>query len=124
MIAKPYSKDDYPTLVKWYLARGLPLPPRDLMPETGFIIDDVCAGFLYLTDSKLALIDHYISNPNELAAVRDRALDTLTEELVREAKQWGCKGILITTALDKVGDRAEKHGFNFVGDVSAYFKEL
>ncbi len=62
--------DDYSdTLVKWWEDWSWEAPERDFLPDDGtggFIVYDgdvpVCAGFIYVTNSKVAWVDWIISN--------------------------------------------------------------
>lgn len=62
--------DDYDNhLVKWWKAWGWEPIPRDFLPEdgtSGLMVSkgeqNICAGFLYLTNSKVALTEFVVSN--------------------------------------------------------------
>ena len=69
-------------LVKWWKDWGWTAPDKGFLPEEGtggiLISDDkvpICAGFLYLTNSKVAWVDWVISN------CRDNTLSTLGSSL-------------------------------------------
>ena len=58
-------------LVGWWKGWKWTPPTRDFLPENGeggFIVLDgdtpVCAGFVYITNSKVAWCEFIISNPN------------------------------------------------------------
>ena len=61
------SGEDYDNvLLKWWKNWGWEAPPKDFLPETGLIVSkdnvDICAGFLYLTNSKVGLTEFVVSN--------------------------------------------------------------
>ena len=56
-------------------------PSDDFLPETGVIVEHdnrpVMAGFLYLTNSKVALLEWIISDPDWRSENREQALELL-----------------------------------------------
>ena len=82
---RPLELDDYDTyLVGWWNDWGWEAPVRDFLPLDGvggmMVLDidgtPICAGFVYLTNSKVAWVDWIISNkgykkkPNRTYAIR------------------------------------------------------
>ena len=57
---------DYPTLERWFKLHKWDSPiPKDILPERGIIIEDICAAGLYTdTSSKLGYVYGIFSNPN------------------------------------------------------------
>lgn len=101
-------------ITEWYINRKQNMLPLEYLPETGFIVPNICAGFLYKTDSKLALIENYISCPKSDKETRSNALDLVTKSLIDEAKKYDFNVIMALTKLDSVRKRAEKSGFQTV----------
>ena len=124
MLARPYVDTDYPEIVNWHMAWEKPTPPQHLLPKNGFIIPEVCAGFLYLTDSSLGIIDIYICNPKVPKYERNKYLNILTTEILTLAKQLGCKSLLATSNIDAIKKRSEFHGFKYMCETSVYAKEI
>jgi hypothetical protein len=90
------SKEDYEdVLVKWWKDWGWEPPPLDFLPETGLIVSkgnvDICAGFLYLTNSKVALTEFVVSNKDYKESDRGEAIDFLLDCILELANQNGCK---------------------------------
>ena len=119
-----YFGNDYEQVKSWFLARKMVPPPEDLLPKNGVIMDGIAAGFLYLTDSSVAIIDGYISNKDSVKHERDQAIDKLTLELISIAKAKGFKIIKADTMIKSVGNRAALHGFIELGWHNSYVKEL
>lgn len=80
---------DYPTLEKWWASHNWPAVPREALPETGLIIDDMCAGFMYKTDSCLAWIEWIVANKEAPRTLRAISLQKLVKGLQAEAKAQG-----------------------------------
>jgi hypothetical protein len=100
MEIRKLDTNDYENiLVDWWKDWGWTPPPKDFLPEDGtggFIVYDgdtpVCAGFIYITNSKACWIDWIVSNkkyrkkPN-----RKQSLDLLIETLTNVGKLSGNK---------------------------------
>jgi hypothetical protein len=106
---------DFDEISKWFELRKMESPEKHFFPKIGFIVHGYAAGFLYLTDSLVGIIDCYISNPKSVRLLRDKALDLVTEELIKSAKFHGCKVILCDSHIESIKDRASKHGFESNG---------
>jgi hypothetical protein len=87
-------------LVGWWKDWGWEAPPdKDSLPEDGkggiMIMDGdtpVCAGFMYVTNSKIAWIDWIISNKNyRKKPQRKEAIKLLIETLTNVCKNSGSK---------------------------------
>lgn len=105
---------DFDEISKWAEARSLDMPDKKYFPKTGFIVNGIAAGFIYYTDSPIAIIDCYLSNPGSLKEDRDKALDLITEELIKNAVFHKCLMIKCDTGLESIKKRALKFGFNSV----------
>jgi len=90
LTARAINKDDLSYIKKWYVARkhqGFQCPPFDIFPETGYIIEDdikrLYAAWLYVSNSKVHLLDWIIGDPK---ARNPEALQILIEHICKEAK--------------------------------------
>ena len=88
---------DYETLCKWWTAYDFPQVPLDCLPATGLIIDGLCAGFLFKTDSSIAWLSWVIGNKNSDKETRTEAIKQLILGLKQEAKNQGFKHIFSAT---------------------------
>lgn len=109
---------------QWYKLRGKTAPKEEFVPDIGFIEPGVAAGFLIQTDIPYAIIDLYISNPRSEKAIRDEALDRITQMLFQKAKSLGCKVVRCESQVNTIKERAERNGFKPVGDFALFVKEL
>ncbi len=100
LIIRELSETDYDDiLVGWWNQWGWMPPQRDFLPNDGkggIIIYDkdipVCAGFMYLTNSKVAWVDWIISNKEYTnREQRKDAIKLLVSALTEICKKSGSK---------------------------------
>ncbi|MCH1473422.1 MAG: hypothetical protein L7V85_05875 [Bacteroidia bacterium] len=89
---------DYESLVKWWKDWEWEAPPKDFLPENGtggFMVSkddsDICAGFIYLTNSKVAWIEFVISNKQYKEKDRKDAIQFLINSLSAVAQESNAK---------------------------------
>lgn len=102
---------DYPTLVAWWSAQNFPTIPPQFLPTTGLIIDGLCAGFLYGSDSAICWLEWVVANPEADKAERRAALDELIEALAANAASRGYKAIFTSVVHPGLLERYKQHGF-------------
>lgn len=119
-----FKKSDLNQVQEWAKARGAGEMDESLLSSTGMIVDGVAAGFLYLTNSRAAIIDGYISNPNSLKLERDQALNAITKGLLELARACGAKFIKCDSQLPAIQQRALANGFKSVGIYAVFTQEL
>ena len=76
-------------VVGWFEARGLSANIVRLRPEVGLVVPGVAAGFLFQTDSPVALIDGVITNPEVDKSTRGDAVRLLFVSLFDLASELG-----------------------------------
>ena len=85
---------DWNTLVKWWSAwPNWAAPAKDFLPDNGegglIVLDGdvpVCAGFIYITNSKVAWVNWIISDKSfENKENRNKAIEVLLKKLVSMA---------------------------------------
>lgn len=105
------TSDHYPTLKRWYEARGKETFNRHLISDLGYMVDGRVAGWLYLTNSNIAMIECIISDPGTVPSLRKESLNKLVGHLIDTAVNLGyihIWGISKHPSIEKV---AEKYGF-------------
>lgn len=91
------EENDYDTLCKWWKDWRWKPPSRQMLPENGthgIIVscsgDEVCAGFLYYTNSGICFIEYVISNFEiKHRKMRKEAIKLLIQLLSSVAKNEG-----------------------------------
>jgi hypothetical protein len=113
-IRKFDKEKDYLQMCSWYKAHAKPSPYITSLSTNGFIVENICMGFLYSTDSDIAFIEGYISNPDCNRKDRKEALDILSNRLLDEAKALGFKKVLSFSNRPSVKSRMKKYGYEII----------
>jgi hypothetical protein len=121
---KFYTNSDYAEINSWFKAHGMPSPSADLLPSNGFIVPGVAAGFVYLTDSSVSILDSFISNPDSDDDDRSDAIDWIAIHLTNLAMMNGTKLLICNTKIKAVRDRVLTLGFTDTGKHDSFAKEL
>ena len=97
---KPLNESDYEEiLVEWWKQWNWEPPAKDFLPDDGkggFIVYDgeipICAGFIYITNSKVAWVDWIISNKEyRIKDKRRESIKLLIESLTNISRISGSK---------------------------------
>jgi len=95
MNTRTLTESDWETLSDWWKAWKWPVMAKDMLPDngTGGIMvenegENIVAGFLYWSNSKLVWLDWIISNPKVSRDIRQEAIKKLiltAESMTKEA---------------------------------------
>lgn len=114
-IRKFDPEQDYETVAHWWKKREWPVVPLALLSKTAFIVEDdtqaYAAGWLYKTDSKFALLEWIIANPDCEQKKRAQSLDILISRLMEAARQGGFSNVFSSISNERLIERYKKHGF-------------
>jgi len=80
MICRPINDQDYALACKWWKAQ---------VPETGVVVDNICMGWIYLSNSKVAHAEWIVGNPEVSGKSKLRAINTVLDGLIEIAKDHG-----------------------------------
>ena len=88
---------DYEMLSQWWKAWKWPPVAKDFLPDTGFIVEkndiSIVAGFVYMTNSKAALFEWVISNPEYRESDRKDAITLLIQAVEHVLSEQGIKHV-------------------------------
>lgn len=114
------TQEDYETLCGWWKFWRFPAPPQDCLPNNGeggvmILKDDipVCAGFLYMTNSKLCWIEYIVSNPQYKEKDRKEVIRLLIHEISGLAQRKGFKAIFTSVKNQPLIKHYEACGYIF-----------
>ena len=102
------------TAKQWLCARGGPEESDAGFSATGFVVPDLAAVWLYLTNSGVAMIEHLTANPAASKQDRDAALNAVLSSALAEAEALGAVSVIAMVGLPIVEARLRKHGFTAV----------
>ena len=115
MNTRTLTESDYEILSDWWKAWGWPVMAKDMLPDdgTGGIMienegENIVAGFLYWSNSKLVWLDWIISNPNADKKIRKQAIEMLiltAEQMVKEAGSKYIMSISRSNSLLKIHEK-------------------
>lgn len=111
MEIKKFEESDYPLLCSWWFEHGWNPIPLELLPKMGYIVDDICAGFIYLNDSKFCHLEWIISDPRSSKKERDETLNVLIDHLCSVAKDLGYTTVFSATKHESLVNRYKNKGF-------------
>lgn len=121
MSLKRVTSKDFPMIVHWHKERKLTVPDPRALSDTGFIADGRVAGWLYLTNSNIAMIEGIISDPKSPASLRRESLDKLIGFMIDFALELGYTQFIGITKLSKMEDRVKsKFGFKRIPHTVLY----
>lgn len=123
-MVRRYEAKDYDRLVAMFHSHNLSAPPPSHLPSIGFIEDDTAAGFIYLTDSAIAIIDNFVTAKQSKREERDKALDEIVVSLLDAAKSAGCEIVKCDTTIHAVKQRATAHGFDCIGSYQVFSRSV
>lgn len=114
-----------PEVSKWLEKHQFPLPPEQMLPPEGYMIEDIACGFLYTTDSTFGWIEWVFSNPTKTKEERQVALDLLMALLEAQAKDLGVEVIFSSASVNAYHAILKRNGFMETDrDVTHYVKML
>lgn len=115
MEVRSFKIEDYDMLCEWWKAWGWTPPPADFLPSSGFVVESngscVCAGFAYLTNSKVGWSEFIISSKDYKEDDRSECLDLLIDTINIFLKQMNYKYVFTSVKHKGLIDRYKKHGF-------------
>jgi len=106
---------DYSDVCSWWEQQASFVVPRPMLSTTGFIVehdsDKLLAGWLYHTNSNVAMFEFLVGNPKFVGKIRSEALTSFFDTLFKYADMQNIKNIISTTSHPKVPAMLERVGF-------------
>jgi len=119
-----FTASHLPEMNGWYERHGKPPVDFPSLPAFGLIEEGLAAGFLYMTDSTMGLLEGFVTNPDAPQPERSEALEKILHGLMEEASLLGVKtlvGLCGTETIVKLGLR---NGFRHLGQYEMVSKEV
>jgi hypothetical protein len=123
---------DYAIICEMMNGWGMNALHRRMLSENGAIVFkegvDICSGWLYQSDSKIAWIEWVVMNKKAPKKLREGAIDFLYETLFNKAEKLGYEVVMCIANHYMLVDKL-KNRFGFIEDKEGgyqklYFKKL
>ena len=119
MNTRTLTESDYEILTDWWKAWDWPILVKDMLPDngTGGIMvenegENIVAGFLYWSNSKLVWLDWIISNPKVSRDIRQEAIKKLILTAEHMTKEAGSKYMMSISRSNSLLKTHEQMGWN------------
>jgi hypothetical protein len=119
MNTRTLTESDWETLSDWWKAWNWPVMAKDMLPDngTGGIMvenesQNIVAGFLYWSNSKLVWLDWIISNPKVSRDIRQEAIKKLILTAEHMTKQAGSKYMMSISRSNSLLKTHKQMGWN------------
>lgn len=111
--------NDYNELLDWWKWFRFPAPAQEFLPENGnggLMVSkngvNICVGFIYYTNSKIAWLEYVVSNPNYKEKDRTVAIEYLIYCMANLIQDTGYKAIFTSVKNENLIKRFENVGFS------------
>jgi hypothetical protein len=108
-------EQDYAEVSTWWEAQGWPPVKASWLSTTGYIVTDgdrkLAAGWLYLTNSKAAVFEWMVGNPEASIEDRAEAQDLILRAVDELAQSMDLEMVFTNTDHDKLMERLVKHKY-------------
>lgn len=115
---------DADTINGWLTARKAKPVGAENWPRVGMIVEGLAAGFLIQTDTPVAFLEHFVTNPAANLSDRRMALSEIALTLERIAREKGFKRVAAITQSVPILKVASSLGYVFLQNVEMVGKEL
>ena len=119
MNTRTLTESDWETLSDWWKAWNWPVMAKDMLPDngTGGIMvenegENIVAGFLYWSNSKLVWLDWIISNPKVSRDIRQEAIKKLILTAEHMTKKAGSKYMMSISRSNSLLKTHEQMGWS------------
>lgn len=120
---------DYQDVKTWWLhyEEWSPIPISSLSSR-GYIAEKegikLAAGWLYMTDSDIFIMEWLIGNPEVAHEERGKALDMVIDRILSEAKEYGARMVHTQSINERLAKRLVAHKFAKAETTVNYFRSL
>lgn len=121
---KRFTFNDLPEMNGWYERHGKPPVDFPSLPGFGLIEEGRAAGFLYMTDSTLGLLEGFVTNPEAPREERSAALEKILHALMDEASRLGVKTLVGLCGAETIVKLGLRNGFRHLGQYEMVAKEV
>lgn len=125
------EESDYEELCRWWKAFRFPAPLQSMLPDngrSGVMVSkgdvNVCAGFLYYTNSAFALCEYVVSNFDYKEPDRKEALRVLFDTIEALAQMEDVKLLFSTVRNRPLINKMEEFGWSKGSETTEMIKAI
>lgn len=111
-----YTHRDYAMVASWYEARGQRVPSPAALSDLGYIADERVCGFLYLTNSNIAMLENVVASPYTVPSLRKESLTKLMGYMIDTALVLGYDNIFGISKHPSLEKEAKRFNFKTMSD--------
>lgn len=105
-------ESDFKTVLGWFAGYDIP-GVEGWLSDTGFWVPGICAGWLYLTNSKRAYLEDFVTNKAVDRDTRYAAMFRLEAHIARVAKEtYGAAYLAGMTRFPRLRDGLRQAGYH------------
>jgi hypothetical protein len=106
-----FAEKHYEDVTTWWKRYDWPVIPLKTLPPAGFIVEGVCATWLYELDSNIAMLEWTVANKEVNFLYRSQALNCLIDHVLKYAKDKGYEHVFTTANHPGLIERLQGRGF-------------
>lgn len=120
MNVEKYIPEKHNDMLKlWYKQWNLPIDQIEILPNTGMVIDNICALFLYETNSSVCFLENFVSNKFIDEDIRQKGFYLICLAMEEWVKFLGYKQVITTSNNSEVIKRCLD--MNFIKSEKQYY---
>ena len=120
---REFKPEDYETIMTWMKTRSLAAFPQSYLPQKGWIVPDLASIHLMDTDTSVALIELFVSNPKASQEEKLKACDELIQAAFAEAMNRKKQAVMGYTKIPKVMGLGMRYGFVYDPEPYYFFRK-
>lgn len=123
MNVRAFREEDFKVVRGWKLGRDNYFPPRSHFPKSGYMVEGVSCIFLIETNTAMAFLEFFISNPEASLNDRLKAFDALIVAAEKDAFAKGYDTLTGNTWIPKVMALGLRYDFQTDGKPYYFFRK-
>ena len=119
LVFRPLKEEDYETICKWWKWWRWPVLPKTALPDNGkggFMVEKnnipIVSGFLYISNSEMAMLEWVVSNPEYREKDRKEAIELLINCVELNCSAMGFKHLITLGRNKHLIETHEKLGWH------------
>ena len=121
LTVRPVTPADLPAIGHWHREHHAGFDP-ECLPALGWIVPSVAAGFMWLVENRMAMVDALVTSNTASADARAEGLKLVIDTMERYCEDNGIRRVFAISSDRSVGVRCVQHGLRPAGQFVLYSK--